>query len=105
MTRCLDKAAIKSDRGPLVSLTEVEETKAFLGIMPLFLCICIYQMTYDPIFTLLPYPGDVMDRKMGSTTIPASSISFANTFGVLFTVVLYDLVIVPVTNKMKRPIR
>lgn len=27
----------------------VEETKAFLGIMPLFLCICIYQMTYDPI--------------------------------------------------------
>lgn len=24
----------------------------------------------DPIFTLLPYPGDVMDRRMGSTEIP-----------------------------------
>jgi hypothetical protein len=31
--------------------------------------------------------------------VPASSISFANTFGVLFTVVVYDLVIVPLTAK------
>lgn len=46
--RCLDKAAV-SGPGPLVSRTVVEETKAFLGIMPLFLCICIYQMAYDPI--------------------------------------------------------
>lgn len=102
--RALDKAAIKSDKPHPVSRTEVEETKAFLGIMPLFLCICIYQMAYDPIFTLLPYPGDVMDRRMGNTEIPASSISFANTFGVLFTVVFYDLVVVPVTNKIGKPI-
>jgi hypothetical protein len=44
--RCLDKAAITSEGGPLVTLTEVEESKAFFGILPLFLCICIYQMTY-----------------------------------------------------------
>jgi hypothetical protein len=31
--------------------------------------------------------------------IPASSISFANTFGVLFAVVIYDLVIVNITNR------
>lgn len=31
--------------------------------------------------------------------IPASSISFANTFGVLFTVVVYDLVIVKLAIK------
>lgn len=46
--RALDKAAL-SGPGPAVSRTQVEETKAFLGIMPLFLCICIYQMAYDPI--------------------------------------------------------
>lgn len=46
IARCLDKAAIKTDRPYPVTMTEVEETKAFLGIMPLFLCICIYQMTY-----------------------------------------------------------
>jgi hypothetical protein len=44
--RALDKAAIKSDQPKPVTRTEVEETKAFLGIMPLFLCICIYQMAY-----------------------------------------------------------
>ncbi|KAF8061421.1 APC8 [Scenedesmus sp. PABB004] len=68
-------------------VTEVEEAKAFIGVLPLFGCLCIYQMTYDPIFTLLPYPGDTMDRSLGSLTVPASSISFANTFGVLLTVV------------------
>lgn len=41
--RCLDKAAVDGP-GPQVSRTYVEETKAFLGIMPLFLCICIYQV-------------------------------------------------------------
>lgn len=102
--RCLDKAAIRSGSAQPASLTEVEETKAFLGIMPLFLCIIFYQMTYDPIFTLLPYPGDVMDRSMGKTEIPASTISFANTFGVLFTVVFYDLVVVPLAAKLGRPI-
>jgi peptide/histidine transporter 3/4 len=90
--RCLDKAAIKSDAPHPVSVTEVEETKAFLRLMPIFGCVIIWQMCYDPIFTLLPYPGDVMDRKMGSFTIPASSISFANTFGVLFMVTFYDMV-------------
>lgn len=61
-------------------------------------------MTYDPIFTLLPYPGDAMERRLGNTEVPASSISFANTFGVLFTVVCYDLMLVPLTNRLKRPI-
>ncbi|GBF89822.1 hypothetical protein Rsub_02526 [Raphidocelis subcapitata] len=101
----LDRAAIKGvDEAKLVSVTEVEETKAFLYILPVFLCVCIWQMTYDPIFSLLPYPGDVMDRRMGNFKIPAASISFANTFGVLFTIPLYDMVIVPLAVRMGRPI-
>ena len=102
--KALDRAAINTGRPHMVSLTLVEETKAFFGIMPIFLCVCIFQMCYDPIFTLLPYPGDVMDRKMGKGEIPASSISFANTFGVLFTVAFYDLALVPLTVKCGRPI-
>lgn len=62
------------------------------------------QMTYDPIFTLFPFPGDAMDRSLGSAEVPASSISFANTFGVLLTVVCYDLMLVPLTSRLKRPI-
>lgn len=167
LSRCLDKAALRKDCDPEpvvvpgrkgrlhlpVSRTEVEETKAFLGILPLFLwcvvgvcfagmwplpayhrrkhlnsspssmhaykpgancayvylrmhcrSICIYQMAADPVSTLLPYTGDVMDRSIGNAQVPASTISFANTVGVLFTVVLYDLVLVPLTNKLKRPI-
>lgn len=35
----------------------------------------------------------------------ASSISFANTFGVLITVVVYDLVVVRLSHKFNRPIK
>lgn len=151
--RCLDKAAIKGahashgrSKAP-VSISLVEESKAFYRIMPIFCLVVIYQMAYDPIFTLMPYPGDTMDRKIGSGggQIPASSISFANTFGgeclherflsislscfslappcshathtatitpinrppppaVLFTIPLYDMVLVPLLAKLKRPI-
>ena len=41
---------------------------------------------------------------IGKCRIPASTISFSNTCGVLFTLVLYDLVLVHLTNKLKRPI-
>jgi hypothetical protein len=61
-------------------------------------------MCYDPVFTLLPLPGDVMERSIGNFRIPASSISFANTFGVMVSVAAYDLVVVPFTNRIGRPI-
>lgn len=39
-----------------------------------------YQMASDPISTLLPYTGDVMDRRLNANTVvPASSVSFTNT--------------------------
>jgi hypothetical protein len=31
-------------RGPPVSVTEVEETKALAGLVPIFLCVCIWQV-------------------------------------------------------------
>lgn len=47
--RFLDKAAIVCDSSSphgsrLVSLTEVEETKAFLGTLPIFFVLCIGTM-------------------------------------------------------------
>lgn len=47
-----------------------------------------------------------MERSLGSSglKIPASSISFANTFGVLVSVALYDLAAVPAARRLGRPI-
>jgi hypothetical protein len=168
--RALDRAAIRrggggqavqqaggSTKRHQASVTEVEETKALLGLGPIFLCVCIWQvrgrgrrfmagkcarglckiakaglaqrnlqsphsrpslspthtphrppaphqMCYDPIFSLLPFPGDVMDRTLGGFKIPASSISFANTFGVMVSVAAYDLAVVPFFVRIGRPI-
>ena len=118
--RCLDKAALIGSapgggangakaRAAAASVTEVEETKALLGLGPIFLCVCLWQMCYDPIFTLLPLPGDAMDRTVGAAgggrfKIPASSVSFANTVGVLASVAAYDLVVAPLAARLGRPI-
>lgn len=61
-------------------------------------------MCYDPIFTLLPLPGDAMDRTAGPFRIPASSVSFANTAGVLVSVAAYDIYVAPAAARAGRPI-
>jgi hypothetical protein len=47
-----------------------------------------------------------MERSIGTSglKLPAASISFANTFGVLISVPLYDLVLVPFAKRIGRPI-
>jgi len=42
----LDRAAIPHSRPGVyqASVTEVEETKALLGLGPIFLCVCIWQV-------------------------------------------------------------
>jgi hypothetical protein len=45
--RALDRAAIRHNKDGQyqVSMTEVEETKSFLYIIPIFLCIVIWQVS------------------------------------------------------------
>jgi hypothetical protein len=69
--------------------------------------VCTEQYSAHPTYTALRCTADISDAPGFSSALhrsAASSISFANTFGVLFTVVFYDLVVVPVTNKIGRPI-
>jgi hypothetical protein len=87
-----------------VTVSMVEESKAFYRLMPIFFLVAIWQMTYDPIFSLFPYPGDMMERRMGNFMVPAATISFANTFGVILTIPFYDMVLVPLFKRFKRPI-
>jgi len=89
---------------PPITVSMVEESKAFYRLMPIFGLVAIWQMTYDPIFSLFPFPGDMMERRLGAFKIPASSISFANTFGVILTIPFYDMVLVPLFKRLGRPI-
>jgi hypothetical protein len=100
---CFGKKTPAPPRQP-VTVSMVEESKAFYRLMPIFFLVAIWQMTYDPIFSLFPYPGDMMQRRMGNFMVPAATISFANTFGVILTIPFYDMVLVPLFKRFKRPI-
>lgn len=104
--RVLDKAAIRHGvpgrHQP--SLTEVEETKALLSLAPMVLTAVLFVIGLDPISTMLPFTGNVMQRGLGAIKIPAASMVFANQLGMVLSVVLYDLAVVPATRRMKRRI-
>lgn len=48
------------------------------------------QVVYNQMSTLFVLQGTTMERSLGSTQIPAASMSFINTVAVMICVVLYD---------------
>ncbi|KAI8470601.1 MAG: POT family-domain-containing protein [Monoraphidium minutum] len=86
------------------SLAEVEETKAAFSLVPLIVIAILFKMGCDPISTMLPLTGNVMQRQLGRFQVPAATMSFANPVGMLLSVVVYDRVIAPLSYKWRRPI-
>ncbi|KAL1328418.1 protein NRT1/ PTR FAMILY 8.3-like isoform X1 [Arachis hypogaea] len=106
--RCLDKAAVKSDieKGSeevtkpwrLCTVTQVEELKILIRMIPIWATGIIFSSVYAQMSSLFIEQGKMMDRTIGSFTIPAASLSTFNIVGVIIWVLIYDRVIVKVAR-------
>ncbi|MED6122864.1 hypothetical protein PIB30_043875 [Stylosanthes scabra] len=106
--RCLDKAAVKSDIGKgreevtdpwrLCSVTQVEELKILIRMIPIWATGIIFSAVYAQMSSLFVEQGKLMDRGIGSFRIPAASLSTFNIGGVIIWVLIYDRVIVKVAR-------
>ncbi|KAK7245333.1 hypothetical protein RIF29_40173 [Crotalaria pallida] len=95
----LDKAAIKTSQTSTWSLstvTQVEETKQMLKMLPILITTCIPNTMIAQASTLYIKQGTTLDRSMGPNfeIPPACLIAFVNIFMQL-SVVIYDRVFVP----------
>lgn len=106
----LDKAAVetgndKSTIGSnnpwrLCTVTQVEELKAVIRILPIWASGIIFATVYSQMSTLFVEQGDTMDAHIGPTfKIPAASLSIFDTLSVIFWVPVYDRLIVPLVRK------
>ncbi|KAI4304838.1 hypothetical protein MLD38_040303 [Melastoma candidum] len=104
----LDKAATvtehdcieEANRWKLCTVTQVEEAKCVLKLLPVWLCTIIYSVIFTQMSSLFVEQGDVMDSKLGSLHIPAASMSAFDICSVLICTGLYCQVLVPLAGRL-----
>lgn len=103
----LDKAAtmIEADMvdpNPwrLCTVTQVEEAKCVIKMLPIWLCTIIYSVIFTQMASLFVEQGDVMNRKIGNFEIPAASMSAFDIFSVLLCTGIYRQILVPISGKL-----
>lgn len=106
----LDKAAVETgkddikgtgDPWNLCTVTQVEELKAIIRLLPIWATGIIFSAVYSQMGNLFVLQGETMDKFVGNSTfeIPSASLSIFDTLSVIFWVPVYDRIIVPVARK------
>ncbi|KAK4275196.1 hypothetical protein QN277_018322 [Acacia crassicarpa] len=106
----LDKAAVvegSDDRKDTVNpwrlctITQVEELKAILRLLPVWASGIIFFTVYGQMSNYYVLQGETMDTHLGpSFEIPPASLGIFDTLSVLFWVPVYDRLIVPIASKI-----
>lgn len=103
--RFLDKAAIKDPSIPaankwiLATLTDVEEVKMVLRMLPIWATTVIFWTVYAQMTTFSVSQATTMDRHIGNFQIPPASLTVFFVGSILLTVPIYDRLIVPIARK------
>lgn len=108
--RCLDKAATlteKDQQGPMnpwrvCTVTQVEEAKCILRMLPIWLCTIIYSVVFTQMASLFVEQGAVMDSRIGRFHLPAASMSVFDICSVLVFTGIYRHILIPLAGRLIR---
>lgn len=105
--RFLNKALLapngsKEDR-KTCTINEVEEAKAILRLVPIWVTCLGYALVFSQTSTLFTKQGATMDRSIGSNfEVPAASLQCIICFSILVIMPIYDRILVPITRAITR---
>ncbi|PHT38042.1 Protein NRT1/ PTR FAMILY 8.1 [Capsicum baccatum] len=107
--RFFDKAAVEtgSDKvngsvspWSLCTVTQVEEVKSIIRLLPVWATGIVFSCVYSQMSTMFVQQGGYMDKHIGQNfTIPEACLSIFDTLSVIFWAPFYDLVIIPWARK------
>lgn len=80
-------------------MTQVEELKILVRMFPIWASGIVFSAVYAQMSSLFVEQGKMMERTIGSFTIPAASLSSIDIISVVIWVPIYDRVIVPIARK------
>ncbi|XP_023539304.1 protein NRT1/ PTR FAMILY 8.1-like [Cucurbita pepo subsp. pepo] len=84
----------------LCTVTQVEELKSIIRLLPVWACGIVFSAVYSQMSTMFVLQGNIMDQHIGASfKIPSASLSIFDTLSVLFWAPVYDRLIVPMAKK------
>ncbi|CAN0885791.1 Protein NRT1/ PTR FAMILY 5.2 [Linum grandiflorum] len=99
----LDKAAVKHKSGSpwmLCPVTQVEETKQMVQLIPVFIATIVPSIIIAQINTLFIQQGTTLERSIGPNfDIPPACLTAFVTISMLVSLVIYDRILVPATRR------
>ncbi|KAL6564616.1 hypothetical protein OROMI_016066 [Orobanche minor] len=104
----LDKAAVITERDRcgqaspwrLCTVTQVEEAKCILRMLPIWLCTIIYSVVFTQMASLFVEQGDVMNAHVGGFHLPAASMSVFDICSVLLCTGIYRQILIPLACRL-----
>ncbi|GAV72170.1 PTR2 domain-containing protein [Cephalotus follicularis] len=108
--KCLDKAAIlddnidtngnRKDTGLVSTVTQVEEVKMVLKLIPIWSTCILFWTVYSQMTTFTIEQATFMNRKVGSFVIPSGSFSAFLFISILLFTSLNERFFVPIARKL-----
>ncbi|XP_061368656.1 protein NRT1/ PTR FAMILY 7.3-like [Gastrolobium bilobum] len=86
----------------LCPITQVEEVKCILRLLPIWLCTIIYSVVYTQMASLFVVQGAAMKTTISHFRIPPASMSSFDILSVAIFIFFYRHVIDPLVGKLKR---
>ncbi|KAK7267342.1 hypothetical protein RIF29_20011 [Crotalaria pallida] len=84
----------------LCTVTQVEEAKCVMRMLPVWLCTIIYSVVFTQMASLFVEQGDVMNSYIGNFHLPAASMSVFDICSVLLCTGIYRQILVPLAGKL-----
>ncbi|XP_068663684.1 protein NRT1/ PTR FAMILY 4.5-like [Aristolochia californica] len=101
--KCLDKASIvrgNAGKWSLCPVTQVEETKVVVRMLPIFISAVLGYIPIPLLFTLTVQQGSTMDTKLGGIQIATPTLLIIPLIVQMILLVLYDRYLVPFARKL-----
>ncbi|MQM18080.1 hypothetical protein Taro_051066, partial [Colocasia esculenta] len=100
-------AALEDQHRPLnpwrlCTVTQVEEVKCILRLLPIWLCTIVYSIIDTQMASIFIEQGAAMSTAVGSFHIPPASMTIFEILGVTVTVLLYQLCFLPFLRELSR---
>ena len=86
----------------LCTVTQVEEAKCIIRMLPIWLCTIIYSVVFTQMASLFVEQGAVMNSKIGTFHLPAASMSAFDICSVLAFTGIYRQILVPLAGRLSR---
>ncbi|KAI3453427.1 hypothetical protein Pfo_010090 [Paulownia fortunei] len=86
----------------LCPISQVEEVKCILRLLPIWLCTIIYSVVFTQMASLFVEQGDAMNTKISNFRIPAASMSSFDIISVAVFIFLYRKVLDPLVRRIRK---